>query len=86
MVCASAFKDRKQLRIINLPESLEEIESEAFRGCNKLESMYIPGKVARIGESAFRDCVNMKELVITNSAIKNIHLFILIKTFLHSVQ
>ena len=70
VVCAGAFKDRKQLRIINLPESLVEIETEAFRGCNKLESMYIPGNVTRIGESAYRDCVSLKELVVINDSIK----------------
>ena len=70
LICANAFKDRKQLRTINLPESLEEIETEAFRGCNRLESMYIPSKTTRIGESAFRDCVNMKILTVENDAIK----------------
>lgn len=70
LICASAFKDRKQLHTIKLPESLEEIETEAFRGCGNLESMYIPEKTQRIGESAFRDCVNMKSLKILNNNIK----------------
>lgn len=70
VICAGAFKDRKQLHIINLPESLEDIETEAFRGCNNLESMYIPRKTVRVGESAFRDCVNMKTLDVENDCIK----------------
>ncbi len=70
LVCAGAFKDRKALHQIVLPESLCEIESEAFRGCGKLESMRLPGKTQRVGESAFRDCVSMKTLVIENDAIK----------------
>ncbi len=70
IICAGAFKDRKQLHTILLPTTLEEIESEAFRGCNNLESMHIPQKTVRVGESAFRDCVNMKTLVVDNDCIK----------------
>lgn len=70
LICAGAFKDRKQLRTINLPETLEEIETEAFRGCSNLEAMNVPGKTYRIGESAFRDCVSLKKLSIKNNSIK----------------
>lgn len=70
VICASAFKGRKQLHKVLLPKSLEEIEAEAFRGCNNLESMHIPEKTARIGESAFRDCVNIKSLVVEHPNIK----------------
>ena len=70
VICAGAFKDRKQLHNIKLPSSLEEIENEAFRGCNNLESMHIPKKTLRVGESAFRDCVKMKKLTVDNDCIK----------------
>jgi len=70
LICAGAFKDRKQLQTIRLPQSLEEIETEAFRGCGRLTAMEIPAKTARIGESAFRDCVSMKRLSIANDKIK----------------
>ena len=70
IICAGAFKNRKQLHNINLPRSLEEIEEEAFRGCNSLEAMHIPSKTLRVGESAFRDCVSMKTLIVDNDCIK----------------
>lgn len=70
VICANAFKDRKQLQKISLPTSLIEIEAEAFRGCNNLEEMHIPCKVSRVGESAFRDCVKMKSLSIDYDCIK----------------
>lgn len=70
IICACAFKNRKALHIVNLPESLEEIETEAFRGCNNVEEMHIPLKTIRVGESAFRDCVSMKALTIENDCIK----------------
>lgn len=70
VICAAAFKGRRMLHHITLPESLKEIEKESFRGCNGLESMVIPEQTERIGESAFRDCVNMKTLEVRNSCIK----------------
>lgn len=70
VICAGAFKGRRMLHHITLPESLKEIEQESFRGCNGLEEMIIPEKTERIGESAFRDCVNMKFLEVRNSCIK----------------
>ncbi|MGN0969081.1 MAG: leucine-rich repeat protein [Oscillospiraceae bacterium] len=70
MICAGAFKDRRALHTIKLPETLEEIEPESFRGCSNLESMDIPEKTARIGGSAFRDCVSMRSLSVRNHKIK----------------
>ena len=70
IICSGAFKDRRQLHIIKLPISLEEIETEAFRGCSNLEAMHIPENTVRIGESAFRDCVNLKKLTVENNTIK----------------
>ena len=70
VVCNGAFKDRTQLRHIELPESLVEIELESFRGCSNLEEMVIPMNTERIGESAFRDCVSMTRLIVRNNCIK----------------
>lgn len=70
VICSGAFKDRKQLQDIALPDTLEEIETEAFRGCSNLKAMHIPHKTTRVGESAFRDCVSMKELIVENDGVK----------------
>ena len=70
IICSGAFKDRRQLHTINLPDSLKEIEDEGFRGCSNLEAMELPINTVRVGESAFRDCVNMKTLVVHNEKIK----------------
>lgn len=65
-----AFKNRRALHFIHLPDSLEEIGEESFRGCGNLEEMIIPEKTTKIGDSAFRDCIKMKRLIVTNSCIK----------------
>ena len=70
VIGSGAFKERRALYEITLPETLEEIELEAFRGCGNIRKMQIPERTVRIGESAFRDCVSMKSLVVLNNCIK----------------
>ena len=70
VICSGAFKDRRALHHIKLPESLEEIQLESFRGCSKLQEMIIPARTMNVGESAFRDCVQMKNLEVKNDRIK----------------
>ncbi len=65
-----AFKNRRSLKSIKLPETLVSIEAESFRGCGSLTSMDIPQNTIRIGDSAFRDCVKMEKLIIRNNCIK----------------
>ncbi len=66
----NAFENKRSLRHIRLPETLEVIETESFRGCSSLESIAIPPRTTSIGESAFRDCTNMHTLTVSNNTIK----------------
>lgn len=70
IICADAFKDRKGLHTIILPQTLETIGEESFRGCSNLEAMDVPEKTSRICSSAFRDCISMKSLKVRNGYIK----------------
>lgn len=70
IICADAFKDRKTLHTIILPQTLETIGEESFRGCSNLEAMDVPEKTSRICSSAFRDCISMKSLKVRNGYIK----------------
>lgn len=70
IICADAFKDRKALHTIILPQTLETIGEESFRGCSNLEAMDVPEKTSRICSSAFRDCISMKSLKVRNGYIK----------------
>ncbi|MBO5754644.1 MAG: leucine-rich repeat protein, partial [Clostridia bacterium] len=69
-ICAEAFKNRRALQHIELPNTLVSIGVESFRGCSNLQEMVIPGKTVKVGESAFRDCVQMKSLEVKNDRIK----------------
>ncbi len=50
-----AFQNCKKLQTINLPSTLEVIESNAFENCG-LTSLSIPASVKRVGYYAFLNC------------------------------
>ncbi len=47
-----------------LPDTLESIEFEAFRGFEKLQSVGLPENLKNISQSAFEDCTNLKSIMI----------------------
>ena len=58
------FKDeKKRIRSIRFPESLEAIEDWAFSNCENLERIVIPSNVKEIGMGAFNWCRKLKEVV-----------------------
>lgn len=52
----------KKLKTINLPEGLELVGPNAFKGSRSLESVVIPSSVKIISTSAFEGCTNLKEV------------------------
>lgn len=59
------FYEASSLRGITIPDTIEEIEAEAFYGCTSLESVVFLGeKINRIGYSCFEKCLNLKECYI----------------------
>lgn len=47
---------------ITLPNELNVIGEEAFRGCMQLEKVRIPRRCLTVGKSAFRGCTALKEI------------------------
>lgn len=58
---AEAFAG-KSIRTIYIPNSVIEIEQEAFKGCLKLESITIPDSVKTIGDAAFALCGSLNSV------------------------
>ena len=59
------FYQATSLRGITIPDTVEEIQYEAFYGCTSLETVVFLGeKIAKIGYSAFEKCLNLKECYI----------------------
>lgn len=59
---ADAFNDCQNLTEIELPESLERIESGAFMSCPNLTALRIPNSVRELGEMMVANCPNLQVL------------------------
>lgn len=57
------FKD-SLIETLVLPETLEQICKESFRGCEKLTKVIIPNNVKEIGDNAFYECNSLQTLVL----------------------
>jgi len=60
----SAFRSCEYLKIVDLPEALETIDSYAFHGCKSLRRVnnLSNSKVNRISRGAFRDCERLEQI------------------------
>ena len=63
----SQFHGCTNLRMVKLPNSLEEISTNAFYNCNSLTSVTIPNSVTSIGDYAFGSCAGLTSIDIPSS-------------------
>ena len=61
-IARGAFSNQKNLTIVEFPESLLDIDAEAFKGCSGLKKITVPVSVSSIGESAFESCTNLSTI------------------------
>lgn len=62
----SAFQGIDITRV-NIANSIEEIENEAFEGCTKLNTIKLPANLKYIGYAAFSNCTNLINVELPNS-------------------
>lgn len=55
-----------ELTELNLPDSVKNIGTDAFRNCQNLTSIVIPSSVTWIGQSAFAFCCNLGDIKFSN--------------------
>ena len=65
-----AFKYRKKIQSITLPESITEIGNSAFYKCTGLMNINIPDGVTKIGSSAFSRCSSLESIVLPENISK----------------
>ena len=58
-----AFKGNEGIVSVALPDSVSQIDEQAFRGCPLLEKLTLGKSLAALPESAVADCGSLKELV-----------------------
>ena len=65
-----AFENRTDLRTVMIPDSVEKIEFEAFRGCDKLENIKLSENLTIVGYGVFGDCKSISKIEIPKSLKK----------------
>lgn len=63
----AVFQNHKELKIVNLPKGLLNIEWASFKGCSGLTSIVIPEDVQTIGREAFEGCSSLANICIPDS-------------------
>ena len=56
------FKKLTTVKEVLLPDTVTEIEAEAFSGCTSLEKINTPNNLKTINEKAFLNCSSLKEI------------------------
>ena len=62
-ICKNAFSSAKNLKYVNIPDSVTIIEEEAFSSCSSLEEIIIPGSVKTVSSDAFSYCYGLKTVI-----------------------
>ena len=63
-------ENRMGLESVVIPESVTDIEGNAFSGCPNLASVTIPTSLKTIGYKAFSECQNLAQLHIPSGVVK----------------
>ena len=59
--------DPEALVIVEIPDSVTEIEKEAFADCRRMAKVIIPSRVTSIGDGAFSHCSSLASVSIPDS-------------------
>ena len=59
--------EHRNLKEVQLPQSLTYINTGAFYGCEGLEEITLPGKLTYLGHRAFEGCTGLKSITLPNS-------------------
>lgn len=70
IIGSAAFSDCTQIEKIIIPDSVTEIEDNAFYNCSGLKEITISENVQKIGQQAFRDCKNLETVTIPKKVTK----------------
>lgn len=61
-ISSGAFRNRKNVTSVYLPNTMTEISHEAFYRCSNLKKLSLPKSIERIGYSAFDGCKKLKDV------------------------
>ena len=64
------FKNVKSLRVVKLPNSINEIRGGAFLNCTNLEDINLPPSITEIHGSTFENCYRLKSINIPSGVTR----------------
>lgn len=67
LIEASAYQNRRDVTHLIIPEGVETIGDEAFKGMTNLESVELPESLKKLGERVFADCRSLKSVAFPGS-------------------
>lgn len=59
-----AFKLKRNIRAVSIPDSVVSIGEQAFSGCDALESVRLPKELKSLGDKAFSNCKSLRSIVL----------------------
>ncbi len=62
----TGFGDCSRIKTVNIPGTVEVIESWAFSNCKSLEKVTMANSVKEVGAMAFMDCISLKSVKLSN--------------------
>ena len=62
-----AFEDRSNITSVSIPDTVKQIQVDAFSFCTALESVNLPENLEVLGEDAFDNCTSLKQIAIPGS-------------------
>lgn len=65
-ISGNAFRNCTDLRIIRLPETLEDIGTSSFENCESLRSIFLPANLRYFSQSSFAGCNNLTSVQVSS--------------------
>ena len=66
----NAFRDKKEITSVTIPETVVSIGDRAFSGCVRLSVISLPGGLKSIGQSAFYKCSSIASITIPSGVTR----------------
>ena len=65
-ISGCAFRNCTDLRIIRLPDTLEDIGTSSFENCISLRSIFLPANLRYLSQSSFEGCNNLTSVQVSS--------------------
>lgn len=72
VIGAGAFEENETTTYVYLPQTVQEIELDAFHQCKNLEEVSFPSSLTVIGQEAFLNCHNLRIVDLADTSVERI--------------